>query len=505
MEYYIGLDNGGTNTKAALYNSLGKEIAVASVDTKMFTPQTGFTERDMEEMWEANCKVILEVIEKSKVNNIDIAAIACAGHGKGLYLWGKDGRPAYNGIISTDNRAWQYVVKWRENGVEKEAFKKSYQHIMPCQPVAILSWMKDNAKETLNNIKWIFECKDYIRFRLTGEARGEITDYSGTNMLNLKTRTYDKDLLQLFGLDSLIDKLPPLCNSMDICGKITKEASSKTGLKEGTPVVGGMFDIDACAIATGITNEERICMIAGTWSINEYIRKEPVLDGSVLMNSIFCMPEYYLIEESSATSAGNFEWFINTMLVELKEATKNNKKELYKKIDEFINSVNATEFCPIFTPFLMASNVHPNAKASFVGVNNYHTRAHILRGIYEGIAFSHRYHLEKLALTRKEKAKSIRLAGGVAHSRIWTEMFADITGYPIEVVEVGETGAFGCAIACSLATKQYKNIEEATKNMVKVSDIIYPKENNIEIYNKKYNVYKEVLKDLDPLWDNIAF
>lgn len=503
MEYYIGLDNGGTNTKAALYNSIGKEIAVASVDTKMITPLTGFTERDMEEMWDANCKVILEVIEKSKVNALDIAAIACAGHGKGLYLWGEDEKPAYNGIISTDNRAWQYVVKWRENGVEKEAFKKSYQHIMPCQPIAILSWMKDNAKETLNNIKWIFECKDYIRFKLTGEARGEITDYSGTNMLNLKTREYDKDLLKLFGLDFLIDKLPPLCNSMDICGKVTKEASIKTGLKEGTPVAGGMFDIDACAIATGITNEERICMIAGTWSINEYIRKEPVLDGKVLMNSIFCIPEYYLIEESSATSASNFEWFINTMLIELKEMAKNNKKELYKKIDHIIDSVEAKEFCPIFTPFLMASNVHPNAKASFVGLNNCHTRSHILRSIYEGVAFSHRYHLEKLALTRKERAKSIRLAGGVAHSRVWTEMFADVMGYPIEVVEVGETGAFGCAIACSIATEKYKDIDEATKNMVKVSDIIYPKENNIELYNKKYKLYKEVLKDLDPLWDNI--
>ena len=102
-------------------------------------------------------------------------------------------------------------------------------------------------------------------------------------------------MLKLFGLEYIIDKLPEIKNSTDICGYISKEASSKTGLVEGTPVAGGMFDIDACAIATGVVNEDNICMIAGTWSINEYLKTSPVLDGSVLMNSIFCIPKYYLI------------------------------------------------------------------------------------------------------------------------------------------------------------------------------------------------------------------
>ena len=83
-----------------------------------------------------------------------------------------------------------------------------------------------------------------------------------------------------------------------------------------------MFDIDACALAVNVTDEENICMIAGTWSINEYLRKEPVTDGSVLMNSLFCLPEYYLIEESSPTSAGNNEWFIRQLLPELKAAAE---------------------------------------------------------------------------------------------------------------------------------------------------------------------------------------
>lgn len=103
MNYYVGLDNGGTTTKAAIFDAKGKEIATASTATKMLVPQPGFTERDMEEMWEANCLVIREALKKSGAAPADIRCVAVCGHGKGLYLWGKDGRPAYHGIISTDN------------------------------------------------------------------------------------------------------------------------------------------------------------------------------------------------------------------------------------------------------------------------------------------------------------------------------------------------------------------------------------------------------------------
>ena len=171
MKYFVGLDNGGTTTKAALYDLNGKEIGVSSMETRMLAPKPGFTERDMEEMWQANCSVIRNVLEKTGVSADDVAGLAICGHGKGLYLWGKDGKPARNGIISTDNRAYAYPVKWREDGTEEKVFALSCQHIMACQPVALLAWLRDNEPEVMENVEWVFECKDYVRFRLTGEAR----------------------------------------------------------------------------------------------------------------------------------------------------------------------------------------------------------------------------------------------------------------------------------------------------------------------------------------------
>ena len=503
MKYFMGLDNGGTTTKAAIYDIRGKEIGVANRDTKRITPKPGWTERDMEEMWEANCGVIRDVLASTGVSPDDIAGLAICGHGKGLYLWGKDGKPARNGIISTDNRAYAYPVQWREDGTETRAFAYSCQHIMACQPVALLAWLRDNEPEVIDNIQWVFECKDYVRFRLTGEARAEITDYSGANLVNLHTRQYDDALLDCFGLGCIRDALPPLCNSLDIAGYVSEEAAALCGLKAGTPVAGGMFDIDACAIAVGVLDEKNICMIAGTWSINEYLRREPVVDGKVQMNSLFALPEYYLIEESSPTSAGNNEWFVKTLLPEVRAAAKANGRSVYDEMNAWVASIPAGEFVPVFHPFLMASNVHPNARGSFIGLDVSHTRAHLVKSVYEGIVYCHRYHLEKLLATRETPPDCIRLAGGAARSKVWTQMFADILNLPVETVEVNETGALGCAISAAAATGAYPTLAEAGRAMCPVGMRVEPNAEAHAAYDRRYQLYKRINECLDPLWDDM--
>ena len=503
MKYFLGLDNGGTTTKAALYDIDGKEIGVSSMETAAFTPKPGFIERDMEEMWRANCAVIRSVLEKTGVSAEDVCGLAICGHGKGLYLWGKDNKPARRGIISTDNRAYAYPVKWKADGTEERAFKLSCQHVLACQPVSLLAWLKDNEPESVENTQWVFECKDYVRFRLTGEARAEITDYSGANLMNLHTRAYDPELLACFGLEDIYDKLPPLCKSTEIVGGVSEEAAALCGLKPGTPVVGGMFDIDACAIAVNVLDSNTICMIAGTWSINEYPREAPVVDGSVLMNSLFCLPEYYLIEDSSPTSAGNNEWFIKNLLPEVRAEAKAKGSSVYDQMNEWVDSIPATEFVPIFMPFLMASNVHPNAKSTFIGMSASHTRAHMVRSVYEGIVFCHRYHLEKLLKTRDKAPECIRLAGGAAKSKVWSQMFADILGFPVETVDANETGALGCAITVAAATGAYPSLEEAAKHMCPVGRRYEPNEAVRAAYNRRYALYVKAIECLDPLWDDM--
>ncbi len=500
MRCYLGLDNGGTNTKAALFTPDGTQIAAESVSTAALTPAPGFVERDMDDMWASNCAVIRRLLENSGVASADVAAVGLCGHGKGLYLWGKDGRPVRRGILSSDNRAWRYPVDWRADGTEDAAFRLSCQHILACQPVSLLAWLRDNEPEALERTKWVFECKDYVRFRLTGQARAEITDYSGTGLMNLHTRNFDRTLLQLFGLDALWEALPPLCGSAEIAGYVTDEAAEATGLTAGTPVAGGMFDIDACALAVNVTDEENICMIAGTWSINEYLRREPVTDGSVLMNSLFCLPEYYLIEESSPTSAGNNEWFIRQLLPELAAEAERAGKSVYEIMNRWAEEFPPDAFLPVFLPFLTASNADPRARAAFIGLNASHTRKHMARAVYEGITFSHRWHLEKLLASRGNRDGHIRLAGGAARSAVWTQIFADVMQMPVEAVSAAETGALGCAAAAAAALGDFSSPADAAAHMSAAAAPVYPRPEAAADYDRKYALYKKAIEVLDDFW-----
>ena len=254
---------------------------------------------------------------------------------------------------------------------------------------------------------------------------------------------------------------------------------------------------------SGVIDTDSVCMIAGTWSINEYLRSQPVLDGKVQMNSLFCLPQYYLIEESSPTSAGNFEWFIQQLLPELAENAKRARSSIYDIIDQWVEAIDVKTFVPVFLPFLMASNVHPNAKGCLIGLSYNHTRKHIARAIFEGITFCHRYHYEKLLATRESRPDRIRLAGGAARAEVWAQMFADVMNTPVETVEAHETGALGCAIAAAVATGEYESISEAVMNMTRISDPIMPDPERVRIYEKKYQLYVKIIESLDGLWDDM--
>lgn len=496
MKYYLGVDNGGTTTKAALFDEQGTQVFSAVEKTCAMYPFPDFVERDMEEMWEANCSVIRKVIEGSGVYAGDIRAVAICGHGKGLYLWGKDNKPCRYGIISTDNRAYEYPVKWKEDGTEDQYFAYTCQHIMACQPIPILAWLKDNEPEVLKNVQYIFAAKDYIRFRLTGEAYAERTDYSGDGLIDLHTGEKDPRILEIFGLEELNGALPPLKNSTDLCGRVSREAAERTGLIEGTPVAGGMFDINACALSASVADPDHVCMVAGTWSINEFILPSPVTDGRILMNSLFCIPGWYLVEESSATSAGNLAWYLRNL------AQKSD--DIYTVINKEVASISPTDSCPIFLPFLMASNAQPNAKSCFVGINAYHTRPHIVRSIYEGIAFCHRWHYEKLRNCMDKDPQSIRLVGGAARSKEWTQIFADVMKLPIETSASEETGAHGCAIVAAITAGDHPDIASALKTMTHLAPAVLPREEFYDIYDKKYALYKKIIELLGPVWDDFS-
>ena len=287
---------------------------------------------------------------------------------------------------------------------------------------------------------------------------------------------------------------------MKNCRRVTREASEKTGLPEGIPAAAGMFDVNACGIASGLSDEEQMCMIAGTWSINEFIRKEPVLNGTVALNSMFCIPGYYLVEESSPTSAGNMEWFVRNLMDSEREEAQKTGSSVYEITNRWAEEIEPQDSNIIFLPFLNGSNEDPLAKGTFIGLTAYHNKRHMLRAVYEGIVFSHLTHVKKL-LKNREIPKSIRLSGGAANSRVWVQIFADALQIPVDVISDKELGAQGAAMAAGIAAGIYADYPDAVERTVKITETVQPRPEYKGIYEEKYATYRSVIEGLSGVWE----
>jgi L-xylulokinase len=511
-KYLLGTDNGGTVAKAALISLDGREVAVAGRKTEMLSPRPGHTERDVDCLWRATADSIRAVLAESHVPPEEVVCVACTGHGNGLYLVDKQGRPVRNGINSTDSRAKDYVARWYADGTHRAVLSATMQSLWPGQPNALLAWLRDHEPETMRKAGWALMCKDYIRFRLTGQFHGELTDMSGTSLVNVADGDYDMRVLEAFGLAGLRDLLPPIKRPEEILGEVTAQAAAETGLRPGTPVAGGLFDIDACALACGITDESQLSLIAGTWSINQFISRTPVIDEDLFMCSRYCIPGYYLVPEASATSASNLEWFVTQFMEPLAAMSPGApaaagpagpRTSAFDLVNDLVARTSPEDAAIIFLPFLFGSNADPDAKACFLGLNGWHSRGHVLRAVQEGVVFGHKAHVDRL-LRFRPPAGSIRLTGGAARSRVWQQMFADVFQVPVEIPSGTELGALGAAICAGVAAGCFANYEDAVRAMVRVADIRQPDPARRDVYVRKYDRYKLALEALGRVWKDLA-
>lgn len=489
-KYLLGLDNGGSMTKAALFDTDGNEVAVASCSTQMIYPAPGYTERSGDAVWAANVQTIRDVLEKSGVPADQIVGIACCGYGNGMHMIDENGKDTYNNIVSTDTRANHYVAQFNESGAYAKIQKRTFQCIWAAQPIAMLAWFHDHRKEVLEKTRFVLTVTDYIRYKLTGEAYGELTNASGTNTVNLKTGERDIEIFRALGIEEYFDLFPPIRRPDEICGRITAQAAAQTGLIEGTPLSGGLFDIDACCLASGVTDDSKLALIAGTWTINEYISNQIVDDPELFMCSTAYMNGKSLITEASATCAANFNWFIEQFMSDIK--AKGGMAAVYDYCSAAVEAIDPADTNIVFLPYIFSSNAHPDAKGTFLNINSNHTRDHMIRAIYEGLVFSSAYHVEKLRKHKKDFSVA-RMSGGITKSPVWTQMTADVLQMPIEVVKGSELGAMGTAMTAGIACGVFKSYEQAVGSMVSVSHRYEPNKERAAIYAKKFNTFKNAI------------
>lgn len=500
MDYFLTIDNGGTNTKAIITNMQGRQLGKASFATKRLLPKSDCQEIVLTTLLTDIGHVIQQVLTYTNLTAEQISAVTVVGHGKGLYALDASGKIFMNGILSTDSRAKGIAAQL--NRRVEQIYPISYQQIMPSQAPVILRWLKENKPDQYQKIGYILSNKDFIRYLLTDKIYQELGDASGNNLINLNTGKYDPKLCDFFGISEMYLKLPPIIHATDFAGEITADAAKTTGLKEGTPVYGGMFDIDACALATGVLNNELFSMIAGTWNMNIFPSNHRAPLELGLMNSIFPTGAN-LIEASSPTSAGNLDLMLKMLMADEIQNAQKNHKSIYDYLEVMLANTDENYTQLFFFPFLYGSNVDPYAEGAFIGIQSSTTKSEMIRAVYEGICFAHHYHIDQLLKALGHMPKAIRMSGGACNSELWVQMFADVLNLPIELTAGNELGGLGGAIACAVGSGSYPDLTTAAAHMTKVIARYEPNVAATKVYEQKYQVYYSLLQALNGTWSKV--
>jgi L-xylulokinase len=495
-DYLLGLDAGNTVIKAVIFDLDGREVAHAAREGHSRMPQPGHVERDLGEFWTNAQAVIRACIESARIDAREIRAIGCAGHGNGLYALDRHGAPLI-GIQSIDTRAGMLAEELEASGVGDITIAIGRQRPWPAQTPTLMAWLKRNQPELFGRIGTVFLAKDYVTYRLTGERVSDVSDMSGCSLLDLDRRSYDGRLLDAFGLSGCDHMLPRLVESDEIAGRVTAGAAELTGLAEGTPVVGGLFDVVASALGSGVTRSGGASIIAGTWSINQVITDGTQLSGPVFMWSTYDRARFMAME-NSATSAANLEWMVREFFHDCPEDASP-----FDMACELAASVPPSATAPFYHPFLYGAQTDGNARAGFYGVGGWHDKAHLMRAVLEGVVFGHRWHIDRLRAAGVTFEDAV-LSGGGSRSRVWPQIFADILGLPVTVTRSRETGALGAAIAAGTGVGLFRDFSDGATRMVKAEKVLQPDRALTRLYEERYAVYTLISETMTPIWKRMA-
>ncbi len=493
--YFMGIDNGGSTTKCVIFDQNGTTITTASTRIRMNRPGSGCTERDGEEVWNANCQVIQAALQQSSLHAREIRAVSMCGYGGGMILLGAQGDPVCPFIVSTDSRADGLLTEFRKNGTDDAVYAHTLQRLWAGQPGMLLPWFQRNRPDLLKNTAHVMMIKDFIRYRLTGIIGTERTDASNTNLFSLRTGVFEPEIFRILGIEELYPLVPDrIFSPFQTAGHITEEAAAQTGLYTGTPVAAGLYDVAACTLASGILGDDALSLIVGTWGISGHLTPDLKECEGKSNNMFSFLDGWYFSEESSPTSAGNLDWFLEQAYGRRIPDGEN----VYEYCNRVVGRMDPEESDLIFLPYLYGSNTPVPAKACFFQMAGHHTADHMLMAVYEGILFSLLQHIRALYGTRLPEAA--RFSGGASRSPVWCQMAADVLGIPIEVMDCTELGAMGSAICAGIACGTWKDPEDAVRHMCHVAGTYVPDPGRTGIYRKKYEQYQRAVRCLDAFY-----
>ncbi|KTG11455.1 carbohydrate kinase [Haloprofundus marisrubri] len=489
----IGIDAGTTVIKSVAFTLDGDAICQSSVENAVKRPEPGWAEQSMTTTWKKTTQTLSEVIEQLDDEH-EVLALGVTAQGDGCWLVDNNADPVRPAILWSDSRAGKVVQKWQEAGITDQVYDICGGTQFPGSSLVILNWLQENEPKNYEEASTVFYCKDWLKYKLTGELTTDPSDAS-LPYVNVETGEYSDEVLDIVDMPEIGDMRPQLMSGTQVVGEITQNAAVETGLPSGTPVVSGFIDVAASAFGSGAALPGEGSSVVGTTSLNQTILDSPPTgdEKTGIALTLGIEDGMWTKFMASMTGTPNLDWAIEEIM----------DKSEFNLVEEEVEEIPVGSDGLIYHPFLSSAGerapfVNPNARAEFIGLNQEHTQAHLVRAVYEGISLAMRDCYSHLPYNADE----IYLSGGGASSNFWCQMFADCLNATIVVPEGEEFGAKGAALLAGVGTNEYEDLPSAVKETTSVAKAFEPNPEKVQQYRRWYDVYREAYEALFDVWDD---
>jgi xylulokinase len=491
--YFIGIDVSTTASKALAIDETGQVIAVKSYGHDLSTPRPLWSEQDPENWWQATSSALRDLL--NEISPDDVAAVGLTGQMHGLTSLDADGKPLRPAILWNDQRSVAQCAQITEMVGAQKLYKLIGSILLPGFTAPKILWLKQNEPEVFSQIAHVLLPKDYVRYRLTGAYVADVADGSGFGVMDIATRTWSDELLAAYDFPKAW--LPELCESQDVSAYISEAGAAATGLRAGTPVVGGAGDQPAGGVGSGIVERDQVSLSVGTsgvaYAVSAGYAPEP--DGRL---HTFCgpIPGTWFHMGVMLSAAGGLRWMHDEFAPNLS----------YDDLNTMVENVPRGSLGLLFAPYLTGErNPHPDplARGAFIGFTLRHGLAHMARSVMEGVAFGMRDQLELLRSQGVRPTEAV-ISGGATRSAVWRQIFTDIIGLPLYTINTTEGAAFGAAILAAVGAGAYPDVPSACKAMIRRVDTTYPDPAGVAEYERLYPAFKGVYPALKPTFAQLA-
>ena len=479
MKYIIGMDIGTTTTKGVLYDEKGKAAFSASKGYPLIQTKIGQAEEDPKMIFDAVQEIIFALAQKA---DGEIAAISWSSQMHSLIGLGKDNKLLTNSITWADNCAKNVMQDAKKSGLAQKIYRKTGMPMHPMAPIYKILWLKDNEPELFSQVqKWI-GIKEYLIYRLTGKLVVDTTMAAGTGMLNLKTLTWDQELLDVLNVKQ--EQLPEIAQPTEIISPIKVEYVQKLGIDSDTKIILGASDGYLSTIGVNATDSDHFALNVGTSGAVRTIVAQPRIDQDA---SYFCYPvdkKHYLLGGPVNNGGIVFNWARQTLF---------DAGETPQDYLDVAQSAPAGSRNLIFLPYLGGERApiwDANARGSFVGLTRMHQKSEMARAVIEGIIFN-LYDAAFSLIKNTKKPVAINATGGFLKSDFVRQLCADIFNVPIVTMKEQQSGTLAAMFLARQALGINQDLSEI-EQFAQEDKVYFPNPKEAVIYQNMFPLYCEI-------------